>query len=134
LVKLYPELKLIREKFTTRREDWKDPKKRREFYDQIANSNQFSPLDADKWYSFPWRDIQAAGGNRFIHYYNGSHKNAIMELYPELNLQKENFITKVFNSLWIKCSPPAKQIGNGKNQLPEENSLIILPIPKNLIP
>jgi hypothetical protein len=35
-----------------------DPEKRRKFTDEFAKSNDFNPLDAEKWYTIKLRDIK----------------------------------------------------------------------------
>jgi hypothetical protein len=39
--------------------------------------------------------IIAKGGTRILNYHNGSHIKALIKLYPELMLKKENFNYKV---------------------------------------
>jgi hypothetical protein len=82
--------------------------KRRKYLDEFAKSNKFDPLDADKWYTVSNRDIAQAvsfleilafyltlfyfkGGNKVLLFYDRSHINALIALYPELKLNRGNF-------------------------------------------
>jgi len=91
LVKLYPELRLKKENFLKSKEGWKTPAIQRSFFEAFARSNNFNPLDAEKWYSVTCKEITRAGGRGALSYYNGSHIKALVMLYPELMLRKRNF-------------------------------------------
>jgi len=73
-------------------------KKRRQFFDQFAESKNFHPiLESEKWYSVGWADIKSIpGGSGVLNYY-GSHITAIMKLYPELKLEKKKFLRSIDN-------------------------------------
>jgi len=93
LIDIFPELKFEREQFLKVKDrDWKDLENRRKFFDNFAKSRKFSPLDADKWYSTTNNHIRLGGGRSILHYYKGSHFQALMKLYPELGLQREKFV------------------------------------------
>jgi len=91
LITLYPELMLKEEDFL-HSQVWKTPEMRRKFLDEFAKFKQFDPLDATKWYSISNREITRVGGTSILNYYKGSHITAVMRLYPELMLNKENFL------------------------------------------
>jgi len=91
LIELHPELKLKKEIFFRSKVGWKDPANQRNFYDTFARTKKFDPLDAEKWYSVTYNEIIRFGGKGLLDYYNGSHIKALMKLYPELVLKKENF-------------------------------------------
>jgi len=97
LVKLYPELTLKHGNFLKfsrgwRAPGWKELAKQRKFFDNYAKSKNFNPLDAEKWYSVTHYQIIRAGGNSLLRYYNRSHIEALVKLYPELMLKKKNFV------------------------------------------
>jgi len=73
------------------KEGWKASENQRKFFDEFAASKKFNPLKVENWYSVPGDEILRAGGKGLLNYYNGSHINALMKLYPELILKKENF-------------------------------------------
>jgi len=87
LVKLYPELMLKKRNFLMSKMGWKDPENQRNFFDKFARSQNFNPMDAKKWYSVTYNEIIRAGGKGLLHYYNGSHLNALVKLYPKLELK-----------------------------------------------
>jgi len=92
LMKIYSEINLKKEKFLHHKEiNWKDTAKQRTFFDNLAKSKQFNPLDAQKWYTITHRDVISAGGSGVLNYHKSSHISALVELYPELKLQKEKF-------------------------------------------
>jgi hypothetical protein len=100
---------------------WRNPKQRRKFFDDLANSKQFDPLNAENWYSITQKDICGTpvsivvvdplkftfemilhwksfrtnsyrkGGYGVIGYYNGSYTASLIHLYPELKLEKSKF-------------------------------------------
>jgi len=92
LVQLYPELNLKREKFFRHEKGWKAPANQRNFLDTFARSNNFNPLDAEKWYSVTHSEIIRAGGRGLFDHYNRSHINLLIQIYPELILKKGNFL------------------------------------------
>jgi len=74
--------------------------------DGFATSKKFNPLDAENWYSVTHSEIRRAvsvyiitsfvlilfkGGRTLFNYYNGSHIEALVKLYPELLLKKRKF-------------------------------------------
>jgi len=92
LLTLYPELILKRANFFQSEQGWKARGNQRKFFDGFARSKNFNPLEAESWYSVTHKEIIQAGGRGTLHYYNHSHINALLELYPELMLKKENFL------------------------------------------
>jgi len=91
LVKLYPELMLEKGNFFRSEKGWKALANQRKFFDEFARSKNFSPLDAEKWYSITNKEITTAGGGGLLKYYNLSHIKALVKIYPELNLKRRNF-------------------------------------------
>jgi len=91
LAKLYPELGLKLENFL-HYQGWKLAEQRRKFFDELAKSKLFDPLDATKWYSVTRKDVTTTkGGNSILHYYKGSFITALIKLYPELILERKKF-------------------------------------------
>jgi len=93
LVKLYPELFLKKENFFISKVQWKVPEKGRKFFEEFAASNKFNPLETEKWYSVSRSEIIRAGGRGLLYHYKGSHFRALADLYPELTLKKEIFLS-----------------------------------------
>jgi len=92
LRKLYPELILIKGKFLNSKRGWKVIENQRNFFDTFAKSKKFDPCKEGNWYSIFRNDVIRAGGKRILDLYNGSHVEALLRIYPELKLQKENFL------------------------------------------
>jgi len=91
IMEVYPDLPLQRERFWANNDDWKETSVQREFFDNLAKSKNFTPLDPDKWYSVTRVDVITAGGGGLLKYHNQSHIKAIVNIYPELNLQLRKF-------------------------------------------
>jgi len=51
------------------------------------------------WYSVTQNEMIRAGGKRLLDYYNGSHKEALVQIYPELIFKKEKFV--LYEGGWI---------------------------------
>jgi len=76
---------------------WKDNQSRKEFFNSLLNSLQ-------KWrpeyeqnlnkgiYSLRKETIINSGGRGILEYYNGSHIQALIELFPEYDLKVEHFV------------------------------------------
>jgi len=103
-VKLYPELLLKKENFLKFRRGWSVLGNQRKFFDEFARSKNFNPLDAKNWYSVTHNEIIRAGGSVLLDYYNNSHIEALMNLYPELKLKNRYFLK--FKRRW---KTPANQ-------------------------
>jgi len=50
-------------------------------------------LDAEKWCSVTRNEIRKASGGGLLGHYKGSLFRALTDLYPELILQKESFLS-----------------------------------------
>jgi hypothetical protein len=46
--------------------NWKNEKERRKFFDNLARSKDFDPLDARKWYTITHKDVVQMVINFFI--------------------------------------------------------------------
>jgi hypothetical protein len=93
---------------------WRNPKRWRKFFDEFAKSKNFDPLDAKMWYSISGNEIRkfvvsilnhylslpffklfltiVKGGNVMLSYVDGSYIDALIKVYPELKLRRENFL------------------------------------------
>jgi len=86
IIDLYPEIDLKQENFSHHADNnWKDPINRRAFFDTLAKSKKFDPLEAKKWSTVSYKDVIQAGGGGILHYYNGSHTKALKNLFTELH-------------------------------------------------
>jgi hypothetical protein len=85
---------------------------RRKFFDQLAEDKGFHPLEKENWYHITSHDVTnrlvfllvfhddnvlnsnyiVQGGNSVVYRHRGSHITALIECYPELELQREKFI------------------------------------------
>jgi len=89
LMQVYPELMLKKGNFVMSKIGWKAPANQRNFFDGFARSKNFNPLDVEKWHSVTRDEIRRAGGRMVLSYYNGSHIQALVKLYPELMLKRD---------------------------------------------
>eukprot|EP00026_Physarum_polycephalum_P001831 Phypoly_transcript_01834.p1 GENE.Phypoly_transcript_01834~~Phypoly_transcript_01834.p1 ORF type:complete len:743 (-),score=122.50 Phypoly_transcript_01834:185-2413(-) len=99
VMRLFPELTLKRNKFSQHVvQSWTSEKDRRRFFDQIAAKEGFDPLVAPNWYKFSFSKLSQYQGYKRIlyHYYGGKLSLCLMQLYPNIGLQKAKFgkITK----------------------------------------
>eukprot|EP00026_Physarum_polycephalum_P001762 Phypoly_transcript_01764.p1 GENE.Phypoly_transcript_01764~~Phypoly_transcript_01764.p1 ORF type:complete len:946 (-),score=154.63 Phypoly_transcript_01764:299-3136(-) len=92
IVAAYPDIGLELMKFPRVTDNyWKDPKNRRQFFDEYARDHNFDPLEAGNWYSVLYEElVQYKGGGRVIRYH-GTYARALKELYPEVNFNMERF-------------------------------------------
>jgi len=58
----------------------------------LQDQKKFNPLNVENWYSVTHDDIIRAGGSGLLNYYNRSHIEALVKLYPELMLKKGKFV------------------------------------------
>jgi hypothetical protein len=85
---------------------WYDNTNCRQFFLKLAATKQFDPLDASKWESIKYSDIQAAGvclkiqqphtiaktlsiqGSGMLYRFGFCHRRAIMAAFPELEFSE----------------------------------------------
>jgi len=91
---LFPELGIDPLKFSTIPPGtWQQAERRREFFKQICLRLKLNPLLPSSWYQISRGHVQRKkGGARILEYHNRSHVEAMMELFPDLNLQKNKFL------------------------------------------
>eukprot|EP00026_Physarum_polycephalum_P001627 Phypoly_transcript_01629.p1 GENE.Phypoly_transcript_01629~~Phypoly_transcript_01629.p1 ORF type:complete len:1030 (-),score=139.53 Phypoly_transcript_01629:75-3164(-) len=98
LIDCFPEIGLEAEKFGWVLPDWKEPKNRRAFFEKYAAENGFDPLSPASWYAQQRENIMSSkGASRVISYHNGSVSKALLDLFPEIGLEK----FKMGISTWV---------------------------------
>jgi len=70
---------------------FKEPHVRRTFFENLARVNSFDPLEPDNWYLLRREDIQIVPGAQSILQYHESYAKALIELFPEIGLEKSKF-------------------------------------------
>eukprot|EP00026_Physarum_polycephalum_P002322 Phypoly_transcript_02328.p1 GENE.Phypoly_transcript_02328~~Phypoly_transcript_02328.p1 ORF type:complete len:917 (+),score=144.55 Phypoly_transcript_02328:40-2790(+) len=79
---------------------WKDPKKRKWFFDELAKDKGFDPLVAKNWYSIVPSDINPRkGADRLMDYYGGSFVKAIETIYPDIGFDPSKAYRKRY--FWV---------------------------------
>eukprot|EP00026_Physarum_polycephalum_P000662 Phypoly_transcript_00663.p1 GENE.Phypoly_transcript_00663~~Phypoly_transcript_00663.p1 ORF type:complete len:1097 (+),score=133.55 Phypoly_transcript_00663:927-4217(+) len=93
LLSLYPSIGLAKLKFEfVPREFWRERANRREYFDSLAQVNGFDPLIPSNWYSLPKSRIHERKGGYYIAaLFEGNEFAAIVDAYPELNLEEKKF-------------------------------------------
>eukprot|EP00026_Physarum_polycephalum_P011168 Phypoly_transcript_11369.p1 GENE.Phypoly_transcript_11369~~Phypoly_transcript_11369.p1 ORF type:complete len:392 (+),score=44.19 Phypoly_transcript_11369:39-1178(+) len=95
LVDLFPEIGLERSRFPTSR--WSSEKSRRGVFIKYARQHRFDPLNAENWYSQSKKKITATlGAYRVLMYHRNSISRALIDLFPEIGLDKSKF----WNANW----------------------------------
>jgi len=104
LIDCYPELHLERDLFEglINPSYWDPVNNRKNFFLNLANNMGFDPLVAGHWHSVSQQDVnEMQGGRGFLEYYGGSHIRALMDIYPEFNLEKSLFLQKTQNEWFV---------------------------------
>lgn len=84
---------------------WNDPQNRRLFFENFARSKGFDPLQASRWYSVTIADLagvkvninshvlysQFQGATTVLRHYNKSIPAALMDVFPDIGLEKKKF-------------------------------------------
>eukprot|EP00026_Physarum_polycephalum_P003383 Phypoly_transcript_03394.p1 GENE.Phypoly_transcript_03394~~Phypoly_transcript_03394.p1 ORF type:complete len:728 (+),score=54.40 Phypoly_transcript_03394:224-2407(+) len=84
---------------------WYNAKNRRKFFEEYARENKFDPLNPKNWYIQQRKKIEAKkGASRVLWYHNDSVSKALLDLFPDIGLEKECF--PMF-PLW--CTPTGRQ-------------------------
>jgi len=71
-----------------------EPAKRRQFFDDFARKLNINPLIPDHWYEMLPRDVYRVGGQQILYYYGKSLPSALMDVYPDIGLDKDKFVQK----------------------------------------
>ena len=87
---------------------WKNAKNRRKFFERVAKRHSFDPLSAKNWYKANFIELRKQkvypsffcffmfakvlqGASAVLGYYNNSVINALIHLFPEIDLVVEDF-------------------------------------------
>jgi len=73
---------------------WKVPENRRNFLLEFAKDMGFDPTLSENWYKISKKQLKDKGGRRILHYHNANHRQAIIDAFPELDLQRHKFLNK----------------------------------------
>eukprot|EP00026_Physarum_polycephalum_P000368 Phypoly_transcript_00368.p1 GENE.Phypoly_transcript_00368~~Phypoly_transcript_00368.p1 ORF type:complete len:1106 (+),score=136.69 Phypoly_transcript_00368:1680-4997(+) len=94
LLHLFPEIGLDKHMFFPS-EYWKDPKNGRKFFENFAEKQGFDPLIAQNWYTVEHTDIETfKGAKDVLHKFHGSHRAALLKVFPEIGLEREKIQSK----------------------------------------
>jgi len=95
LQKLYPEVQFDASKFKFRPQGyWSSIENMRELCDAYAKTKGFNPLQHGNWYSISRKDFLPKKDARAILKRFGSLATALINIYPDLPLQKSEFSLK----------------------------------------
>jgi len=102
LVHLYPDIGIDRKKFKHAPQNyWLAAHNRRAFFDNFAKLNGFDPLVPANWHKIKYDQIRSTKhGSSVLRYYNNSHIPALLDLYPDLGLDKLKF-RQVSKNYWM---------------------------------
>eukprot|EP00026_Physarum_polycephalum_P001930 Phypoly_transcript_01933.p1 GENE.Phypoly_transcript_01933~~Phypoly_transcript_01933.p1 ORF type:complete len:924 (+),score=109.23 Phypoly_transcript_01933:169-2940(+) len=104
LADLFPEVHFQPSKFDVARDQWRTVDSRRKFFIAYAKKKGFDPFVASNWYSLTLEHLRPIKGSRTIlDFYGGSAKKAIKHVFPELNIQLDQFPTAPHN-YWLEKS------------------------------
>eukprot|EP00026_Physarum_polycephalum_P001243 Phypoly_transcript_01244.p1 GENE.Phypoly_transcript_01244~~Phypoly_transcript_01244.p1 ORF type:complete len:1086 (+),score=113.52 Phypoly_transcript_01244:74-3331(+) len=101
LQQLFPEVTFQVDKFPRVPNDfWKKAENRRKFFDSAAEKLGFDPLNPDGWYSvFKQKILDFKGKETLLQLYDGNLIDAIMDVYPDIGLEKSKFLHQS-RSIW----------------------------------
>jgi hypothetical protein len=89
---VYPEINIQRESFAPRKVSSISRSMKRNFWDNFAKEQGFSPSDAESWYKVTRKAVlRKKFARRMMHDYQGSHIDALVDVYPELKLKESVF-------------------------------------------
>eukprot|EP00026_Physarum_polycephalum_P003563 Phypoly_transcript_03576.p1 GENE.Phypoly_transcript_03576~~Phypoly_transcript_03576.p1 ORF type:complete len:754 (+),score=101.52 Phypoly_transcript_03576:123-2384(+) len=90
LTDVFPELDLSPDKFLHKSKNyWRPAENRRKFFEDFARANGFDPLEAEKWAKIRTSAIKnMKSGQSVLEYYNNSCVSALVDLFPEIGLEK----------------------------------------------
>eukprot|EP00026_Physarum_polycephalum_P003479 Phypoly_transcript_03491.p1 GENE.Phypoly_transcript_03491~~Phypoly_transcript_03491.p1 ORF type:complete len:593 (+),score=70.39 Phypoly_transcript_03491:636-2414(+) len=77
--------------------------KTRKLLDEYAREQGLDPKDPETWYSMKGSDVLAAKGSNVLHHYASSLSKAVLDIYPEIGLDSEQFKSKARN-YWNKSN------------------------------
>jgi len=93
LLDLFPNIGLDRAKLVARR--WVDREERRKVFEKFAKQHRFDPLIAENWYGRSLKKIVSAKqrAQGFLQSHGGKIGNALLELFPNIGLDREKLIS-----------------------------------------
>eukprot|EP00026_Physarum_polycephalum_P001151 Phypoly_transcript_01152.p1 GENE.Phypoly_transcript_01152~~Phypoly_transcript_01152.p1 ORF type:complete len:1060 (-),score=94.29 Phypoly_transcript_01152:294-3473(-) len=94
LLDLFPNIGLEKSKLA-KLALWHNTKIQRMFFEKYAKDNKFDPLVAENWYLQSKQDILATkGAKRVIYFHKFSVSRALIELFPEVALDRAKLFTR----------------------------------------
>eukprot|EP00026_Physarum_polycephalum_P001397 Phypoly_transcript_01398.p1 GENE.Phypoly_transcript_01398~~Phypoly_transcript_01398.p1 ORF type:complete len:808 (+),score=111.44 Phypoly_transcript_01398:465-2888(+) len=91
LMELFPDIKFDKSKFP-KAPIWRKLRNRRLFFEEYAKENKFDPLVPENWYTQPRKRIHSKkGADRVLAYHNHSVPTALLDLFPDIGLDKSKF-------------------------------------------
>jgi len=90
---LYPTLNLDENKFSILPKNfWTSPTNQKQYFVDLAEQIGFDPLIADNWYSIsPFHIRNYKGIGNVTLYYGGKYEVALLQLFPDIGLEKNKF-------------------------------------------
>jgi len=72
---------------------WEDAASRRKFFENFAKAHKFDPLIAENWYLHSMAKMKESHKGTFqvINYHGRSVAQALLDLFPDIGLQKSRF-------------------------------------------
>jgi len=103
LMDVYPNIGLKERRFRKKSNRfWHSAENRRNVFIEYAGKHGFDPLVAENWYTIKKDDIgHEKGGIPVIHYHSDSVINALLDLFPDIGLQRTKFLS-VTKNYWHK--------------------------------
>eukprot|EP00026_Physarum_polycephalum_P002151 Phypoly_transcript_02156.p1 GENE.Phypoly_transcript_02156~~Phypoly_transcript_02156.p1 ORF type:complete len:735 (+),score=101.72 Phypoly_transcript_02156:694-2898(+) len=93
LCDLFPEVEFDRENSINSL--WNKPIKRRNFFENFAKENSFDPIDPEQWYQVSRKHVMLyKGAHRVLQYHNDSLSKALVDLFPDIGLDRSKFWSK----------------------------------------
>eukprot|EP00026_Physarum_polycephalum_P001465 Phypoly_transcript_01467.p1 GENE.Phypoly_transcript_01467~~Phypoly_transcript_01467.p1 ORF type:complete len:1055 (+),score=143.84 Phypoly_transcript_01467:198-3362(+) len=97
LMHLFPQIGLDRDTFT-KVSYWKNERNQRNFFLQVAHAEGFDPLVPENWYTYHIDTLTShKGAATVLGYHDGKLENALLQLFPEIGLEKSKFSKKTTN-------------------------------------
>eukprot|EP00026_Physarum_polycephalum_P002272 Phypoly_transcript_02278.p1 GENE.Phypoly_transcript_02278~~Phypoly_transcript_02278.p1 ORF type:complete len:919 (+),score=129.98 Phypoly_transcript_02278:81-2837(+) len=94
LLTIFPDIGLERKKFEHTKKEY-GLIQQRAFFDDFATENAFDPRKAENWYNVEKDAILAKkNGHAILSLYNKSLANALMAVYPDIELHRNLFTTR----------------------------------------
>eukprot|EP00026_Physarum_polycephalum_P003664 Phypoly_transcript_03677.p1 GENE.Phypoly_transcript_03677~~Phypoly_transcript_03677.p1 ORF type:complete len:748 (+),score=79.94 Phypoly_transcript_03677:247-2244(+) len=93
---LFPNLLIDPSRFPWFKLMWSDPENRKKFFVDYAQANGFDPYDGSNWYTISIGSImRAKGGVRVLAYHDRNLSKALLDLFPDIGLERSKFALRV---------------------------------------